>query len=158
LAQLTGGTLAVTDCCILGSRSSETASIIQSIGTAWALVQQLLGMASNLSDGIIYLPLEEMVKSNVTQSDIQQGQVTEPIRELLGLQIQRIRELLSIGKKEIAQLPGDGSRLTGGWWIVSIENQLASVEKHLNEILQNRQIPVRPMGWLSHFRRAWFLK
>ena len=154
MAEQVGGSMAMIAVCILGSTHSETPTRAQDIGSAGYLAHILHNLTTHLSNGKIQIPLEELAKFKVTQNELQQGIVTEPIGELMRHQFAVANQLLVNGQKTLPAITGDGSRLSAAWFAYGIQHQLNSLQKQMDQLLRNRHIIVPKIGWLNHVRRA----
>jgi phytoene synthase len=62
------------------------------LGVALQLTNILRDIKSDLEQGRVYLPLEDLAAHRCTVDDLAQGVVTEPVRRLLAFECQRARE------------------------------------------------------------------
>ncbi|MGC8784841.1 MAG: phytoene/squalene synthase family protein [Armatimonadota bacterium] len=88
------------------------------MGEAMQMTNFLRDVGEDWRRGRIYLPLEDMHRFGVTEQDIAQGRLSEPVIQLLRFEIERTRALYAEAEKDIPLLPSEyrypvllGSRL-----------------------------------------------
>lgn len=82
---------------ILEPRTDEAGPLMDALGTAIYLTDLIQDLGEDLRWGRLCLPLDELAAFEVTRADLERGQVTPAIRELLRFQIERARRLYTAG-------------------------------------------------------------
>lgn len=82
---------------VLEPRTDEAGSLMDALGTAAYLTDLIQDLGEDLRWGRLCLPLDELAAFGVTRADLERGQVTPAIRELLRFQIERARRLYKTG-------------------------------------------------------------
>ena len=90
---------------IFGYRDPATRDYAIDLGVALQLTNIVRDIAVDQRDGRLYLPLEDLDRFGLTESDLEAGLVTPKVRELLRFECERARTLLSEGARQAA---GDG--------------------------------------------------
>lgn len=76
---------------IFGARDSRSRDYAFNLGLALQLTNIIRDVAVDLKNGRVYLPQEDLARFGVTETDLQVGTVTEPVRRLLAHQCERAR-------------------------------------------------------------------
>jgi phytoene synthase len=82
---------------VLESQSEEAIPRMDALSTAMYLTDIIQDIGEDLRWGRLCLPLDELAAFNLTRAELERGQVTPAIRELLRFQIERARELYAFG-------------------------------------------------------------
>jgi phytoene synthase len=77
------------------------------LGVAFQLANFIRDVGEDLDRGRLYLPLADLAQFGLSRSDLEQRVVTEPVRELLAFEIERVRRLEQASRPGIALLSPD---------------------------------------------------
>ncbi len=97
---------------VLGFTSDRCIPNALALGTAMQLTNILRDVAEDLALGRVYLPQDELARFGVTERDLADGPVTDPLRALIRFQIDRARRYYAEAEAGIPLLDGDAARLT----------------------------------------------
>jgi len=86
------GTVGLICLDIFGYRDPVSRDYALNLAIALQLTNIIRDVASDLVQGRIYLPTEDLVRFGVTEADLREGQVTEKVRALLAFECSRTRE------------------------------------------------------------------
>lgn len=89
---------------ILEPAHPSAAHYAEALGVAFQLANFIRDVAEDLDRGRIYLPLADLERFSVSPADLQQRQLTDPIRAALQYQIDRVRRLERYSRPGIAML------------------------------------------------------
>jgi phytoene synthase len=89
---------------ILGSADPDAADAAQALGVAFQLTNFIRDVGEDLTRGRLYLPREDLARFGVTRADLQHGEVTPAVRELMRFQISRARFWYERARPGIAML------------------------------------------------------
>ena len=92
---------------IFGYRDPRAKVFAENLGLALQLTNIIRDVAEDLRNGRVYLPLEDLQRFDVTEGDLQAGQVTAGIAALLRFECERAR---SYYDRAAAQLPEADAR------------------------------------------------
>jgi 15-cis-phytoene synthase len=76
---------------IFGYRDPRTRAYAVNLGMALQLTNIIRDIATDLAQGRVYLPAEDMARFGVTEDDLRAGIVTDPLRDLLRFECERAR-------------------------------------------------------------------
>ena len=94
---------------IWGCRSDGSRDYALNLGVALQLTNILRDVKTDLEQGRVYLPLEDLAASGCTVEDLSSGVVTEPVRRLIAFECRRAREFYQRASEAIP--PEDRRRL-----------------------------------------------
>ncbi|MEO8107065.1 MAG: phytoene/squalene synthase family protein [Actinomycetes bacterium] len=89
---------------ILEPSSDAAYDYAMDLGVAFQLANFIRDIGEDLDRGRLYLPLDDLERFGLTRGDLEQRVVTEPVRELLKFEIQRVRRLEQASRPGIALL------------------------------------------------------
>ncbi len=92
---------------ILEPRSDAAYDYAMDLGVAFQLANFIRDVGEDLDRGRLYLPLADLSRFGVTRADLEERVVTEPVRELLMFEIERVRRLEQASRPGIALLSPD---------------------------------------------------
>jgi phytoene synthase len=92
---------------IFGCRGPEAREYAINLGLALQLTNIVRDVKDDLARGRVYLPLEDLARFGVNETDLAAGQVTEPVRRLLRFQCTRARDYYS---RAAAALPARSAK------------------------------------------------
>ena len=95
---------------VFGYESKEAMGYAVDLGLGMQLTNILRDVGEDLNKDRIYLPQDDLEKFNVTEEDLFNHSLTEPVKELLAFQIDRARRYYKRSDKGISMLSED-SRL-----------------------------------------------
>lgn len=132
------GVVGLIMCCILGVSHSDAGRHAVQMGKAMQLTNILRDIKEDGNRGRLYLPLEDLARFKVTQTDLSAGIVTANIRALMKFEISRARELYREGAEGLCWLAGDGSRLTASAMAVIYSGILRAIEQQDYDVFSRR--------------------
>jgi phytoene synthase len=139
---------------IIGYQSDAAIRYAVKLGVALQLTNILRDIGEDWANGRLYLPREEMDTFNLTEEDIDAGEVTDRWRAFMRFQIARTRRLYEEAWPGIALLNPDG-RLA----IVAAADFyraiLADIERHDYNVF-NRRAHIGKWSKLSRVPRLWW--
>ncbi len=91
---------------IMGTATPARITSSDSICTALQLVEHTQDVAEDLANGRIYVPLEDMERFGVTETDLAQPSADERVRQLIKFEAERAEQLLDEGAPLIGTLRG----------------------------------------------------
>ncbi len=107
---------------IFGYRDPATRDYAMDLGVALQLTNIVRDVAVDQEDGRLYLPLEDLTRFGVSETDLASRVVTPPVRDLLRFQCERAR---SFYQKARGRLPAvDGRRLVAARIMAAIYYEL----------------------------------
>ena len=92
---------------IFGYRDPAARAYAVNLGLALQLTNIVRDVASDLGQGRLYLPLEDLERFGVTEEMLREGHVTPPVRELIRFECQRARDYY---RRAAADLPRGDAR------------------------------------------------
>lgn len=93
-------------CYVLGApRDEQTVASAKALGCAMQLTNFIRDVAEDFERGRIYLPLEDLRRFGVSESDVAEGRVSNGFRELMQFEIQRARDLYAEADPGIDRIP-----------------------------------------------------
>ena len=92
---------------ILEPRSDAAYDYAMDLGVAFQLANFIRDVGEDLERGRLYLPLADLSRFGLTRADLEERVVTEPVRELLKFEIERVRRLEQASRPGIALLSPD---------------------------------------------------
>lgn len=133
----TGGVIGVIVSGVLGVTHSDAAALASALGCAVRLTGILKTLPDDVRRGMIYLPLEDMVRHRVSEADLKAagtqrvpgvpGAVTSRLLELVRFEVDRARMLLRTAAERIPWLADDGSRLAVSAVVVRTAAELDAI-------------------------------
>jgi len=91
---------------IFGLATPARVALSDSICTALQLTEHCQDVAEDLARGRIYLPAEDLRRFGCAEGELARDRASEPLREVLAVEVARARDLLADGAPLIAQLRG----------------------------------------------------
>lgn len=82
---------------VLEPRGDEAYPRMDALSTAMYLTDIIKDLGEDLRWGRLYLPLEELDAFGVTRADLERGQLTPRVRDMLRFQVDRVRRLYAEG-------------------------------------------------------------
>lgn len=113
---------------ILGAAPEAAAKYLPPLGMAWQLATILTDLDRGISQGKIYLPLQEIEEHNLTLAELASLTPSEPMLALIRSQVQRARRLIEEGLPILDHLPTDGSQRWARTLITAREQSLKRLE------------------------------
>ncbi|PWK78611.1 farnesyl-diphosphate farnesyltransferase [Lentzea atacamensis] len=95
---------------LLGPRAPEATERMDALSAAMYLTDILTDLGEDLRWGRLYLPADELAEFGVIRRELERGEVTPAIRELLRFQVDRVRQLYNRGM-EVVDMVEPASRL-----------------------------------------------
>lgn len=89
---------------VLGVVDDRAHEHAQLLGEAFQLTNFIRDVAEDLQRGRVYLPLEDLDRCGVAVADLAPGPVSDPVRDLIRLEVARARELYARAAPGIAML------------------------------------------------------
>ncbi|HEX3613295.1 MAG TPA: phytoene/squalene synthase family protein [Sporichthyaceae bacterium] len=89
---------------ILGTQHPDAGNAAQALGIAFQLTNFIRDVGEDLVRGRLYLPGEDLARFAVTRTDLERGEVTPRVRELIRFQIARARSWYDLARPGIAML------------------------------------------------------
>jgi phytoene synthase len=136
---------------IFGYRNPDARGYATNLGLALQLTNILRDVASDARRGRLYIPLDEVARFDVAEGALQNGQVTPPVRALLGYQAARCRDYFARAR---ASLPReDAKRLVAAEIMRAIyEAILSRIEARRFDVFSERIRVPRPARALIALR------
>jgi phytoene synthase len=94
---------------IFGCRTEKAAEYALNLGVALQLTNILRDVKTDLANGRVYLPLDDLAACGCTVDDLASGVVTEPVRAVIAFECRRARDFYQRAKDAIP--PEDRTRL-----------------------------------------------
>jgi phytoene synthase len=114
------------------------------LGTAMQLTNILRDVGEDLRMGRIYLPMDELLETGLTEADLQKGEVTPRMREFLQYQIARARHYYARAEQGVSMLTDDGSRFCVRLMLETYSGILADIEASgYNVFTRRAYVPLR---------------
>ena len=135
---------------IFGYSDPEAKKHAESLGIAMQLTNILRDVREDYQRGRIYIPLEDMEKYGVSESDIASGKITENLKQLLEFQTLRARDYYSSSKAGIAMISDRQSRLV----ILAMNNIYSGI---LDDIEDNDYDVFSRRACVNSMRKIWRL-
>lgn len=138
----------------------EAAGPARALGIAFQLTNFIRDVGEDLTRGRLYLPTEDLDAHDVTRDDLEAGEITEPIRNLMAFQIDRARSWYAAAAPGAAMLHPD-SRPCIEAATTLYRGILDEIERDGYRVLDRRaSVPLRKRirvgaGAYSRARRAW---
>ena len=123
---------------VLGFTSDQCIPNALALGTAMQLTNILRDVAEDFALGRVYLPQDELARFGVTERDLADGRLTDPLRELLQFQIDRARRYYGAAEGGIPLLDGDAARLTVRVMGRAYAGILAAIERQNLDVFRAR--------------------
>ena len=156
--RLDGGLMGSILGCVLGLSHSDAGRQLATLGVAMRLTSILRDLPADWKRGRLYLPLQDLARFKVLQSDLAAGAITPGFRELMKFQIARARELYRDGAAGICWLEGDGSRLAASVLAVCHADVLRGIERQGFDVFTSapkiQTMRCLPMAWRLARRRV----
>lgn len=92
---------------ILGPLSPDAAAPARALGVAFQLTNFIRDIAEDLDRGRLYLPMEDLAAHGVTRADLEAGELTDGVRDLLRFQISRARTFYDLARPGVDLLRPD---------------------------------------------------
>jgi phytoene/squalene synthetase len=108
------------------------------------LAEHWQDVAEDLRDGRIYLPQDDMARFGCTESDLAQRQANSSVKQLIGFEVTRARQLLDDGAPLIGTLRG-AARLAVAGYLAGGRAALAAIEGHGYDVLASTPKPRKPV-------------
>jgi phytoene synthase len=151
-----GGAVALAIGCVLGLQHSDAFDQVIQLGNAIKLTSILRDLKQDLARGRVYLPLEDLARFKVTQSDLFSGTVNGNFRRLMQFEIARARELYRKGAEGVCWLADDGSRLAASTMALFSSGILGAIERLHYEMFAKRPA-LTTVQKLRRLAPAWCL-
>jgi squalene synthase HpnC len=91
---------------VFGRATPERIAQSDRVCTGLQVVEHLQDVGEDHAHGRIYLPLEDLARFGVDETDLAEARVSEPLRALLAFETERARSLLDAGDPLIRSLRG----------------------------------------------------
>jgi phytoene/squalene synthetase len=127
--QRMGGSVARALGSVLGFTNSAVAEDFEQLGTAARLIGLLRDLRSDVARNQLYLPLEDLARFQVSQSELTAWHLSDRLGGLLRFEVARAWNLLGIGCEAIGWMAGDGSRMAASIVAVRYAALLRAVER-----------------------------
>ena len=138
---------------IIGYASEDAIGYAIKLGVALQVTNILRDVRADWALGRIYLPLDELVASRLTQADLAAGQVDDRWRAFMSIQIARARRLYDEARPGIALLHRDGRfaiAAAGGLYRAILDD----IERHDYDVF-HRRAHVSALGTLRRLPALW---
>src|SRR5471032_1555450 len=128
---------------IWGCRNDGSRDYALNLGVALQLTNILRDVKTDLEQGRVYLPLEDLAASGCTVEDLSSGVVTEPVRRLIAFECRRAREFYQRASEAIP--PEDRRRLVAAEIMRAVYFEtLRRIERSGHDIFTARARVPRP--------------
>jgi phytoene synthase len=141
---------------IFGCQSPASADYALYLGLALQLTNIIRDVRSDLEQGRLYLPLEDLRAAGCTVDELRAGRVTAPVRQLLAFECARAREFY--GKAVAARPPEDRRRLVAAEIMRAVYGEtLARIERRGYDVFSSRvRIPKPLQAYIA--LRQWLFQ
>jgi squalene synthase HpnC len=119
---------------LLDAATPRRIALSDLICTALQLTEHCQDVAEDLARGRIYLPLEDLERFGVSETDLGAAHAGAPLRAVLAFEVQRARTLLDEGAPLIAELRGRG-RLAVAAFVAGGRAALRAIERAGYDVL-----------------------
>lgn len=123
---------------IFGYKDMRAQGYAVDLGIAMQLTNILRDIKEDYSRGMIYLPKDEMMRFNVTETDISEGHVNTNFKALLKFQISRAREYYVNSRSGLNMINDRSSRFVVCAMANIYSGILNSIEKHNYNVFSRR--------------------
>jgi phytoene synthase len=124
----TGGSVAVIVAGVLGVTSSDV-GFAEKNGIAARLTNILANLKADLQADRIYFPIEDLARVRCTERELLARRASDPVRELIRMEVERARRLFADGAGELRWLAGDGSRMAAATFVAMQTAVLDAIER-----------------------------
>jgi phytoene synthase len=140
---------------IFGCQSERATDYALNLGVALQLTNILRDVKTDLANGRVYLPLEDLAACGCTVDDLASGVVTEPVRALIAFECRRARDFYRRAKD--AMPPDDRRRLVAAEIMRAVYFEtLRRIERSGHDVFTARARVPRPRQALIALRQ-WLL-
>ncbi len=122
---------------ILGRRDPLAVELSDRVCTGLQLVEHWQDVAEDLGRGRVYLPLEDLDRFEVTESQLAAPSASPAFRRLMAFEVGRARELLRSGAPLVGLLAPAGRVAVAGFLGGGLA-QLEAIERHGYDVLAHR--------------------
>jgi phytoene synthase len=119
---------------LLDAVTPERVALSDAVCTGLQVAEHLQDVGEDFRRGRIYVPLDDMERFGVTETDLAAARASEQLRGLLAFEVDRARELLARGPALVASLSGRG-RLAVAAYVGGGRAALAAIEGAEYEVL-----------------------
>jgi phytoene synthase len=139
---------------IFGYTERQTLKYAHDLGLALQLTNIIRDVGEDARRGRIYLPLDELAKFNVSETDILHGHETDNVRKLLEFQIDRAKQTY---QRAFATLPQADRRAqrTGLMMAAIYRTLLDEIHRDGCEKVLNQRISLTPLCKLWLVWKTW---
>ena len=127
-----GGSAAELIACVLGATSSEVGRFATELGAGVRLTSILSTLRTDAGRGRIYLPMEDLARCRYSERELIALVDDERMTRLIGIQVERARELLAAASEGVCWLAGDGSRMAAAMRIEATRGELDRIARRRN--------------------------
>jgi squalene synthase HpnC len=127
---------------VFGRATPERVAQSDRVCTGLQVVEHLQDVGEDYAQGRIYLPLEDLARFGVDETDLDTPRVSEPLRALLAFESTRARSLLEAGDLLIRSLRGR-ARVAVAAYVGGGRAALRALDEAQYEVLANTPRPSR---------------
>lgn len=144
---------------ILEPTSPEAYPRATDLGVAFQLANFIRDVGEDLERGRVYLPLDDLARFGVTRADLEARTMTQAIRQALGFQVERVRELEERSRPGIDMLDPssrdciEAARVLYCGIVDEVERNDYDVFSHRATVPMRRRLAVAGPAWVRA-RRA----
>jgi phytoene/squalene synthetase len=128
---------------IFGAATPERIKLSDSICTALQLAEHWQDVAEDLANGRIYLPAEDLARFGVTEADLAEPSAGPAVKNLMGFETDRARQLLDEGAPLVGTLRG-AARLAVAGYLAGGRAALAAIRTQGYDVLSATARPRKP--------------
>jgi squalene synthase HpnC len=128
---------------IFGAATPRRIELSDRICTALQLAEHWQDVAEDLGNGRIYLPAEDLVRFNVTESDLAVPSAGPAVRNLMRFETDRAQRLLDEGAPLVGTLRG-AARLAVAGYLAGGRAALAAIRAQRYDVLRATARPRKP--------------
>lgn len=135
---------------IFGCRHPASDRYARELGMAFQMTNILRDLKADAQQGRVYLPVEDLRRFGCVESQLLEGRVDEPLRNLIAFECGRTREFFRQAE-EAARESGEGRQLLSARIMSAIYRELLRlVEERPSEIFTSRiRVSPRRQLWLA---------
>ncbi len=127
-----GGSVASLIACVLGATHSDAGRFAMELGAGVRLTSILSTLRTDAGRGRIYLPMEDMARCRYSERELIALVDDERLTRLIGIQVERARDLLAAASEGVCWLAGDGSRMAAAMRIEATRGELDRIARRRN--------------------------
>ena len=124
-----GGSVGRMMVSVLGVTHPQAVEYAVEAGKAIALLWCAKRLATDYTQGVIRLPLQDFAESRYTERDLAAGSANDALRRLLDIQMARIEAWVDSARGILRALAGDRERVATAWLLCHVAQQVKRMRK-----------------------------